>query len=160
MRTSQPVYVPFNRGPKLFRSEVFFCLWTTLGSLRNLRRLESPKSKLSQMGSDLGLGGCWPAGYYLVYSKNVIYVSMYSPCLPMYLCANMPVMCDSLLYWLLSYLCRNSNLLTYQLAYAHTYITTCIPTYLHTYVPLYLHNLALTHSEIHTCIIYIQSLVL
>jgi hypothetical protein len=49
-----------------------------------------------QMGYGLGLGGCWPAGYYLVYSKIVIYVPMYSTCLPTYLCAYLPIMYDSL----------------------------------------------------------------
>jgi hypothetical protein len=51
-----------------------------------------------QMGHDLGLGGCWLAGYYLVYSKIIIYVPMYSTCLPMYLHAYLPTMYNSLLY--------------------------------------------------------------
>jgi hypothetical protein len=50
-----------------------------------------------QMGHDLGLGGRWPAGYYLVYCKIIIYIPMYSTCLSMYLRAYLPVMYDSLL---------------------------------------------------------------
>jgi hypothetical protein len=103
-----------------------------------------------QLGYNLGLGGCWPAGYYLIYSRIIIYIPMYGTCLPSYLCAFFPIMNNSLLYWLLNYLCRSGCLLTYLLTYVHTYVTTYIRTYLHTYVPSYLC----------TCIIYIHSLVL
>jgi hypothetical protein len=44
-----------------------------------------------QMGYDLGLGGCWPAGFYLVYSDIIIYVPMNGICLPTYLCAYLPI---------------------------------------------------------------------
>jgi hypothetical protein len=51
-----------------------------------------------QMGYGLGLGGCWPAGYYLVYSKIIIYVPMYGTSIPTYLRAFLPLMYNSLLY--------------------------------------------------------------
>ncbi len=94
------------------------------------------------MGYDLGLGGCWPAGYYLVYSKIIIYIPiMYSTCLPSYLRAYLPTMYNSSLYWSLNYLRRSSNLLTYLLTYIHTSVTTYIPTYPCTSVPTYLYFL-------------------
>jgi hypothetical protein len=63
----------------------------------------------------MGLGGCWLAGYYLAYDTprlfkwdnlallccfffGIIYVPMYSTCLPTYLRAYLPIMCNSLLY--------------------------------------------------------------
>ncbi len=56
------------------------------------------------------------------------------------------IMYNSPHYWLLHYLRRSSNLLTYLLTYIHTnvliyvpmYQLTYVPTYLRTYVPMYL----------------------
>ncbi len=45
-----------------------------------------------QMGYALGLGRCWPAGYYLVYSKIIIYIPIYGTCIPMYLRAFLPML--------------------------------------------------------------------
>ncbi len=82
---------------------------------------------------------------------GIIHAPMYSTCLPPYLRAYVPtyLLYDLSLYWLLNYLRRSNNLLTYLLTYVHTYITnylstylhTCIPTYLHTCIPTYLYYL-------------------
>jgi len=66
------------------------------------------------MGYDLGLGGCWPAGYYpgyntlrlfkldnlaiVIFFFGIIYVPMYSTCLPTNLRAYVTIMEDSSLY--------------------------------------------------------------
>jgi hypothetical protein len=126
---------------------VFF--WFSCGKISSAAPTEVFLSGF-QMGYDVGLGGWLLAGYYLAYSKIIICIPMYSTCLPTYLRAYLPIMYDSLLDWSLNYLRRSSNLLTYLLTYLNTKVNTYIPTYLHTYVPLYLH----------TCIIYIRSLVL
>jgi hypothetical protein len=67
-----------------------------------------------------------------------IYVPMYSTCLPKYLCACIPIMYGWLLYWLLNYLHRSSNLLMHLLTYVHTYVTITYlrPMYLRTNVPI------------------------
>ncbi len=74
--------------------------------------------------------------YYLRTFFGTIYVPMYSTCLPLYLCAYIPITYDSLLYWLLKYLHGSSNLLTYLLTYVHTYVTSHVPTYQRTFIPL------------------------
>ncbi len=67
-----------------------------------------------QMGYDMGLGGCWPAGFYQGYNTlrlfkldnlaivifffGIIYVPMYSTCLPTNLRAYVTIMDDSSLY--------------------------------------------------------------
>jgi hypothetical protein len=56
-----------------------------------------------QMGYDMGLGGCWPAEYYLARDYQnwinwccyavffcIIYIPMYGTCLPLYLHAYIP----------------------------------------------------------------------
>ncbi len=83
--------------------------------------------------------------YYLRTFFGIIYVPMYSTCLPRYLRAYIPTMYDSSLYLLLNYLRRSSNLLTYLLTYKHTYITTYEPTYLCTFVPTYTYYLHTTN---------------
>jgi hypothetical protein len=69
--------------------------------------------------------------YYVRTFFGIIYVPMYSTFLPMYLHAYVPIMYDSLLYWLLNYLRRSSNLLTYLLTYIDTYDVSCKTTILH-----------------------------
>jgi hypothetical protein len=69
---------------------------------------------------------------------GIIYVPMYSTCLPMYLRAFVIIYNNSSLYSLLNYLRRSSNLLTYLLTYELTNVLTYVPTYQCTYVPTYL----------------------
>jgi hypothetical protein len=38
-----------------------------------------------QMGYDMGLGGCWPAGYYLAYSK-IIQIKSFGTGMLFFLC--------------------------------------------------------------------------
>ncbi len=52
---------------------------------------------------------------------GIIDIPMYSTFLPTYLHAYIPIMYNSLLYWLLNYLGRSSNLLTYLITYIQTY---------------------------------------
>ncbi len=84
--------------------------------------------------------------YYLCTFFGIIYVPMYNTCLPTYLSAYIPIMYDSLLYWLLNYLRRSSNLLMYLLTYAHTYVTTYVPMYLCTFIPTHLYYLRTTDA--------------
>jgi hypothetical protein len=81
--------------------------------------------------------------HYLHTFFGIIYVPIYSTCLPTYQRAYVPIVRFIALYLSLNYLPRSSNLLTYLLTYEHTYVATYI---LHTFVPTYLYYLRNTNG--------------
>ncbi len=78
--------------------------------------------------------------YYLHIFFGIIYVPMYSTCLPTYLRAYVPIVRFIALYLLKNYLRRSSNLLMYLgtnlQTYLHNYLRIYVPMYLCTYVPI------------------------
>ena len=83
--------------------------------------------------------------YYLHTFFGIIYIPMYSTCLPTYQRAYVPIVWFITLYLSPYYLRRSGNLRSYLLAYRHTSITTYIPTYLCNFVPTYLYYLHTTN---------------